>query len=85
MYNNFRKNITNKQRAYKEWRIKRLISKEHYTLEVRKYMDTMGLIKCQAESDFIKELKQIVKTFQPFTYKINLERCVTMQEQQSAD
>lgn len=29
-------------------------SAEHYTLEVRKYMDTMGLTKCQAEPDFIK-------------------------------
>lgn len=57
VYNNFRKNMTSKQRAYKEWRNKRPISKERCTLEVRKYMDTMGLTKCQAESDFIKELK----------------------------
>lgn len=73
--------MTSEQRACKEWRNKRLISKERYALEVRKYMDTMGLTKCQAESDFIKELKQIVKVLQPFTYKKNVERCVTMQEQ----
>lgn len=49
--------MTSKQWAYKEWRNKRPISKECCTLEVRKYMDTMGVTKCQAESDFIKELK----------------------------
>lgn len=73
--------MTSKQRAYKEWRNKRLISKESYTFEVRKYMGTMGLTKCQAESYFIKELKQIVKVLQPFTHKKNLQICVTMQEQ----
>ena len=52
----------------------RLISKDHYTSEVRKYMDTTGLTKCQTESDFIKELKQIVKVLQPFTYKKKMER-----------
>jgi len=70
--------MTSKQTAYKEWRNKRLISKERYTLEVIKCMDTMGLTKCQAESDFIKELKQIVEVLQAFTYKKNLERCVAM-------
>lgn len=48
-------------------------------------MDTMWLTKCQAESDFIKELKQIVKVLQPFTYQKNMERYVTVQEQESAD
>lgn len=76
MYNKSRNNMTSKKRAYEEWINKRQISKDQYTLGVRNYMDTMELIKFQAKSDFIKE----VKVLQPFTYEKNLQRRVTIQE-----
>lgn len=60
--------MTSKQRAYEEWKNKRQISKEQYTLGVRNYMDTMESIKFQAKSDFVQEVKETVMVLQPFTH-----------------